>query len=130
MFGSQFVKQALLSVIDRCLGERKTLDVTLPTAGVATLMEQVAEHRRILHLLFAPRTVKGERKIEVIEDCVPLYRIPVRIRVGERSVKRVYTAPTGEALDFTVCNGTLCFEVASVLIHSMTAIEFSDGDPA
>lgn len=123
MFGSQFVKQALLHVIDRALADRKTLSVSLPTQGIATLMEQPHESRLVLHLLFAPRTVKGERKIEVIEDCVPLYRVPVRIRVGNKRVKRVYTAPTGEEIPFTIEGDTVCFEVPSVLIHAMTVIE-------
>ncbi len=126
MFGSQFVKQALLSVIDRCLGECKTLRTSLPTQGVATLMEQTALNRYILHLLYAPRTVKGERKIEVIEDCVPLYRIPVALRLDGKRPRRVYVAPTGEPLDFCVENGVLRFEVPSVLIHAMTVIEFED----
>ncbi len=128
MIGTQFVKQAFCTLLDRCLGNQKTLRVPLPTQGVATLMEQPAENRLILHLLYAPRTVKGENKIEVIEDCVPLYRVPVRIRVGGRRIQRVYTAPTGEAIDFTVCDGMLCFEVPSVQIHSMTVIEAAEDE--
>jgi len=126
MFGTQFVKQALISVIDRCLGDGKTLRTSLPTQGVATLMEQTDQSRYILHLLYAPRTVKGERKIEVIEDCIPLYRVPVRIRTHGKHVKRVYVAPTGKDIDFTVCDDMLCFEVPEVLLHAATVIESSE----
>ncbi len=120
--GSQFVKQLICKAIDLCLDGQKTLSVELPGQGVATLMDQKEQSRLVLHLLYAPRTVKGAAKIEVIEDCVPLYSVPVSIR-SKRPIKRVLLAPSGEELAFTRDGDRVCFEVPKVEIHAMVVLE-------
>ena len=122
--GSQFAKQLLIMAIDRCLGDEKTLAVELPAQGVATLMEQDQQNRCVLHLLYAPRTVKGKSKIEVIEDCVPLCDVPVVLRPKHR-VKRVYVAPDQQEIPFAVLDdGSISFTVPRVEIHAMVALEY------
>lgn len=122
--GPQIAKQAVLFALDRLLPE-KTVAVDLPGQGIVTLMDQPSEGRSVLHLLYAPRTVKGTKKIEVIEDCVPLCDVPVTLRT-RRPVRKVYLAPSGEALDVTVTNGAVRFTVPKIEIHAMAVVEYQE----
>ncbi len=123
--GPLIAKQLVHAAIDRLLGERKTLSVELPAQGNATLMDQSGESRAVLHLLYAPRIVKGAKKTEVIEDCVPLYNIPVALKMDGKTPKRIYTAPEGKDIPYTVDeNGRVHFEVPEIHIHAMTVIDY------
>ena len=77
----------------------------------------------ILHLLYAPRTVKGANKIEVIEDCVPLYQVPVTIYGIGKKVKKVYLAPSGEEIPFNGTNSAT-FMVPQINIHAMIVLDY------
>ena len=122
--GSQFVKQLVFKAIDLCLRDQKTLSVEFPSQGNVTLMEQTEQGRAILHLLYAPRIVKGANKVEVIEDCVPLYHVPVSLRL-DRPVKTVYSAPDGEPISFTSKpDGTVAFEIPRTEIHTMIVLDY------
>jgi hypothetical protein len=74
----------------------------------------------VLHLLhYVP-----ERRCEafdVIEDVLPIYEIPVSIRV-DGEVERVRCVPDGETLDFTVEDGRVRFVVPAVEGHQMVEI--------
>ena len=123
--GSLIAKKTVCAAIDRLLGEEKTLLVELPAQGIVTLMEQDLENRSVLHLLYAPKTVKGSQKIEVIEDCVPLYNTKVSLNIGNKRVKRVYIAPKFTDIEYSVSDrGTLTFEVPEISIHAMAVIEY------
>ena len=123
--GPLIAKQLVHAAIDRLLGERKTLSVELPAQGNATLMDQSGESRAVLHLLYAPRIVKGAKKTEVIEDCVPLYEVPVALKMDGKTPKRIYTAPEGKDIPYTVDeNGRVHFEVPEIHIHAMTVIDY------
>ncbi|MBO7177191.1 MAG: beta-galactosidase, partial [Clostridia bacterium] len=65
MVGSQFAKQLVFYAIDRCLGTSKTLRTALPAQAIVTLMDQPEQKRLVLHVVYAPRNVKGINKIEV-----------------------------------------------------------------
>ncbi len=118
--GSFHVKELLCHMIDTLLGEGKTLTAGLPDRGVTTLMEQKAQNRLVHHLLFAHTTNRG-LKTEVIQDVVPLYNVPVTIRL-DRAPASVTLEPSGEALPFTYENGILSYTVPRVEIHQMVCI--------
>lgn len=118
--GSFHVKELLCHVIDGLLGEEKTLSAGLPDRGVTTLTEQKAENRLIHHLLFAYTTNRGT-KTEVIQDVVPLYDIPVSIRL-DKAPAAVTLKPSGEPLPFTYEGGVLSYTVPKVEIHQMVSI--------
>lgn len=123
--GSLVAKNTVCSVIDRLLGESKTLSVELPAQGIVTLMEQTAENRSVLHLLYAPKTVKGSQKIEVIEDCIPLYNTKVALNIGKKRVSRVYIAPQLTDIEYSVSDqGKLTFDIPEISIHAMVVIEY------
>ena len=122
--GSHIAKELVTAALDRLLGKR-TLEVALPAQGNVTLMDQEKQSRLILHLLYAPRMSKGEKKIEIIEDCVPLLRVPVALDLRGRTVRSVRMVPSGEELPFrTEEDGTVRFEVPEVRIHAMAEIAY------
>ena len=51
------------------------------------------------HLLYASPVKRGNG-IEVIEDILPLYNIPIKMKMKEKTV-RVYLAPQLQELEFT-----------------------------
>lgn len=123
-YGSIIAKRMVCAVLDRLLKQGKTIEVTIPAQGIVTLMEQNAESRYVMHLLYAPRIAKGEKNIEVIEDCSPLSRVPISLHLNGRTVKRIYIAPTKREISFTVKNGIYHFEVPEIGIHTMIVIDY------
>ncbi len=121
--GSQFAKQLVIYAIDRCLGTSKILRTALPAQAIVTLMDQTEQKRMILHLLYAPRTVKGSNKIEVIEDFVPLYDIPVTLHGLGRKIKRIYLAPSGEEISY-VGNTGATFMIPKIETHAMIVLDY------
>ncbi len=95
-----------------------------PSTLEAMLNQQAARNRLVLHLLhYIP--VRRSRQIDIIEDIIPLYDIPVSIR-ADQAIRSVRLAPGGEALDFETVDGRIHFSVPRVQGHQM--IELSYGD--
>ena len=111
-------KEMVNHIIGLLVGDELTLETTMPDRGVATVMQQ--EGRKIVHLLFAHTTNRGENT-EVIEDIVPLYNINVSVRCDKPS--KVILAPQNEEIDFTYADGKVEFTVPEVNVHQMIAIE-------
>ena len=127
--GSLIAKKIVVIAIDKLLGKEKTLSVDIPAQGIVTLMEQEKENRSILHLIYAPKTVKGSQKIEVIEDCIPLCDTKVTLQIGKKRVKSVYIAPQCAKIDYSVNeSGELSFTVPCIEIHAMAVIEYERGE--
>lgn len=127
--GSLHCKEIVCYLLDRLLGEDKTVRTEFPDRGVVTLTRQEQEDRLVLHFLFAHTTQRGkfimqgsEKNIEVIEDLVPVYHVPVTLKQN-KEVKRIYLAPSMEELNYHVDNGQLTFEIGKVKGHQMVVIE-------
>jgi hypothetical protein len=107
---------------------------SLPSSARVSLMEQTAENRAILHLLFAIPIKRGADKndrasgtwgLEVIEDLFPLYEIPCTVRL-DKPVAAVRLVPSGEDLPFTQEDaGTVTFTVPRLLCHQMVELSFA-----
>ena len=126
MVGQIFAKRMMEAVIDLCLGEDRSATVEMPSAAAMTLMDQAGENRYVLHLVYAPTNTRGAKKLEIIEDIVPLYHIPVTVRTAGRKIKRVYLAPTLEELAFETRDGAVSFTVPKVDLHAMAVLEYDD----
>ena len=126
--GSQIVKQLWCATVDRLLGEGKTVSTpTVPTQASVTLMDQKDESRFVLHVVYAPRNLKGnDRKVEVIEDCLPVYDTEVSLKMGGKRALRVYSAPDGEEIVFEQKGDTLSFKIDKFLIHGMAVIDYAE----
>lgn len=96
--GHLILKEMAHEALQRLL-PRPMAETGLPARGIITLQHQKEESRYIQHMLYNTPVKKG--RVEVIEDIVPLYNIPVTMRLPE-PVKRVYLAPQGTELTFTV----------------------------
>ena len=117
--GELVAKETVLYALDQLLGGERTVRAGLPDRGIVTVTRQ--EQRHVVHLLFAHTTVRGSG-IEVIEDAVPLYRVPVSVKLPQ-APKKVYLAPTGEELAFHWKDGRAEFTVPEVLLHQMVVCE-------
>ena len=93
-----------------------------PSSIFATLNEQAAENRQVLHLLHYIPERRG-LDFDVIEDVIPLYDLAVSVRVDRAGGWRVL-APQGNPLDFTVEEGRVNFIVPKLDGHQIVAIQF------
>lgn len=130
--GSLHCKEIICHMLDRLLGKDKTIRTKFPDRGIITLTSQVKESRMVLHLLFAHTTQRGkfimqgsEKNIEVIEDLVPVYHVPVTMNI-DKEIKRIYLAPAMEELVFHVEDGQIRFEVEKVEGHQMVVLEYNE----
>jgi hypothetical protein len=59
----------------------------------------------------------------VVQEILPVHEIPVRIRIGEREVERVYLAPEGTDLPYRLLDGQVCTTVPRLDVHTMVVVE-------
>ncbi len=116
----RWAKQLFLSAIDPLLPD-PLVRTNAPTTAQVTLTEQPAESRWIVHLLHYIPERRGT-EMDVIEDVVPLHDVAVSLK-APRPVRRVATAPEGEALASTEVDGRVVFTVPKVHGHQMIAVE-------
>ena len=117
--GSLHCKTALCFVLDRLLGDNKTLHTNLGAQGIVTLARQ--SDKLILHLLYA-QPVKRGKSVEVIEDIVPIHNVAIKIKTGYIP-KRVYKAPQNKDIEFEYCDGYVMFDIDYIENHQMIVIE-------
>jgi hypothetical protein len=118
----RWCRQLFLNALDRLLPE-PLVRIEGPTGTLATLNQQREEGRWVLHLLFyvPERRCEG---FDVVEDIVPLYDVPVSVRV-DRAVRDVQCVPAGQHLAFGVEAGRVRFTVPVVRGHQMVALSFA-----
>lgn len=128
--GSLHLKECVIYILDKLLGEDKTIRVNLPDRGVLTLTHQEKERRYISHLLFAHTTTRGifdfmgkKTPIEIIEDLVPLHQIEVKLKLKD-SVKKVYLAPSMKELSFEQIGTEVCFRIEKMECHQMVVAQY------
>ncbi len=116
--GQQLARDYVWRLIADTYG-RLDVEVGLPSAGRVSLLRQEAHRRHILHLLYAVPINRG-RGIEVIEDIVPLFNVPVSLKLKARKVALV---PEGTPLPFTRRKGRIEFTVPRLELHQMVALD-------
>ena len=122
--GAIHLRSMVMDSIDRLLGEKKTLTTTLPSCGVTTLMRQSVEggFRLVHHMLYAATKCRGNG-VEIIEDLPTVLDTTCTV-LTEQEPKRVYLAPSGEALSFTYEKGRTCYTVPVFTCNTMVVLEF------
>ena len=106
------------SLLDQLLPE-PLLRLEAPTGTEATVMRQ--GRRTIVHLLsYCPE--RRTRNIDIIEDIVPLYHVPISLKCAHRP-KFVYLAPSREGLLFEVRGDRVDVVVPEVRGHAMIVFE-------
>ena len=117
--GSIAVKEIVIALIDRLIGEKKSVIVTLPSQGTVTMTQQ--KNRKIVHLLYAS-PIKRTDMTSIVEDLPPIYNTEVRVRMMEL-VKRVYLAPEQRGIPFTQTDKEVSFCVDRFENHQMIVLE-------
>jgi hypothetical protein len=120
--GSLHLRSLITWCLDRLLGER-TVDTSLPSKGIVTLMRQAPQDRQVLHLLYGAPVKRG--RVEVIEDLPPLYDVAVRVHTGTRPA-RVYLAPQEKDVEFSYENGAVRATVPVVSCHQMVVFDLNE----
>jgi len=93
-----------------------------PSTTVATLQEQPAHDRQVLHLLhYIPE--RRSQDIDIVEDMIPIYNVPVSVR-ALRPIKRVACVPQNQDLRFTERDGRVEITVPVVAGHQMVELLF------
>ncbi len=122
MNAPKWVKTLVVNAIRQLLPE-PVLEIKAPSTTIAALSDQPASNRWVLHLLHYIPERRGTA-FDVIQDVIPIHDVAVALRPGKR-VKRVITAPEGQALNFSVDEMALRFTLPKLNGHQMIAIEFA-----
>jgi len=93
----------------------------MPSVGRLSLLHQTEKGRYVAHLLYAPALERGE--CLVIEDQVPLYDVPLELRVPE-DVKRAYLVPGDDELALERSDGVVSVVVPRVQCHQAVVFEY------
>jgi hypothetical protein len=93
-----------------------------PTTLRATVNEQAAENRWVMHLLhYIPE--RRSQDIDVIEDVIPLYDVRVSVRVPGQ-VTGVACVPEGQPLAYEQEEGYVEFVVPELVGHQIVELSF------
>lgn len=94
-----------------------------PSSIIATLNEQKAEDRAVVHLMhYIPETKCEE--ILIVEEVIPVYKTEVSIR-EDRKVARITCVPEMKELEFTARDGRIEFTVPEVNGHQMIELKYA-----
>lgn len=120
--GPRVYKQLFLNALRRLLPDAdKLVRTDAPTTAHVTLARQEAEGRAIAHVLhYIPE--QRYREIQTIEDVIPLFNVPLSIRL-EREPRRAYLAPEGTELLVSWSDGRAAVTVPEVRGHAMVVFE-------
>ncbi|MBL8994269.1 MAG: hypothetical protein JNM63_13085, partial [Spirochaetia bacterium] len=111
------------------LPERE-VSVKMPSNGRISFMAQPEKKRKLLHLLFAQTQLRGEgatvwggqKKMEIIEDIVPIHNVEGAVRMDKKPSK-VFLGASGKELAARYENGKLSFTLDKLYIHELIVIE-------
>ena len=104
------------------------VESNLPSGGRVGLMEQSAERRYLLHLLFATPSSRGGSpnawvtKMEIIEELIPLHNIACRVNLP-RKIKTATLVPEGTPIAFKQDQSGVSLVLEKLEGHQM--IEFA-----
>ena len=64
-------------------------------------------------------------KIDIIEDVIPIYNIPLSIR-ADKTIHSVRLAPSGQVIDFQSVDVRVKFTVPEVIGHQMIELNYQE----
>ncbi|NOU96784.1 beta-galactosidase [Paenibacillus sp. LMG 31456] len=117
----RWCKQLFLNALNMLLPE-PVLKHNGPSTILATLNEQSAENRWVVHLLhYIPERRSAD--IDIIEDVIPVYEIKVSVKTTDK-VKAVTCVPELQPLSFTSSDGYTEFVLPKLNGHQMISIQY------
>lgn len=112
----RWCKTLVLNAIDILMGE-PLFRHSGPSSMLAALNEQTHERRWVVHLLhYIPE--RRSQDIDVIEDVIPVYDIPMSVRIPH-DIRTVRCVPQQEDLEWTLCDGRIEWIVPKLDGHQM-----------
>lgn len=134
--GAVVYREYVTNAVRLMLADDATIQTNLPSTARVTLMEQEAENRYVLHLLYANAISRGANvqfspegyvrdsiPLEVIEDLLPLHDVEVSLKLPVE-VKRVTLEPQGQEIDFDSENGELKLKIDEFTCHQMVVLHY------
>ena len=115
----RWCKQLFANALTRLLPE-PLVRVQAPSSLLVMLNKQADLNRHVLHLLYYVPERRCE-EFDVIEDVVPLFDIPVSVRM-DSPVTAVTVVPEGEKLPYVIEDGRLNFVLPRMQGHCMVEI--------
>lgn len=116
--GAQLFREAITSLIRQLYSP--IYEAALPSAGRTALRYQKHMNRYVFHASYASPVSRG--RTEVIEDIVPIYNVPVSVRLDSApaSVKLV---PENTEIEAEYADGELKFVIPCVNCHQAVEIQ-------
>ena len=121
--GALHLRSVVTDVIDRLLGDDKTLTADLPSCGVTSVaVRATAGGTQFIHqMVYAIPKVRGGG-VEIIEDLPFTPDVTCSLRTPA-APKRVYLAPAMTDIPFAYENGRVTYTVPSFSCAAMTVVE-------
>ena len=119
--GELIAKRLVCMALDRLLGDKKTLETDLGSAGIVNLLKQEDRSRYVAHLLYATPVKRGEN-IEAIEEIYPVYDVKIKLQLPEK-VEKVYLAPQREEVSFKKEGEYISLNIKKIDCHQMVVFE-------
>lgn len=123
-YGCKWVKTMVGNAVMSLLGE-PLVSYEGPSTLEMDLNEQKSQGRDILHALhYIPERRAG--LLDIIEDVIPLYQIPVSLDMRGRTPVSVRMVPQCDKLSYEVRQGRIEFAVPEIKGHQMLEIQYED----
>ncbi|MFQ6040002.1 MAG: beta-galactosidase trimerization domain-containing protein [Candidatus Poribacteria bacterium] len=118
----RWCKRLFLNALDILLPE-PLIRLEAPTTTLATVNEQSAENRWVLHLLHYIPERRGQ-DFDIIEDVIPIFDVKVSVKALKR-VDSVVCVPEQIPLKYEEKNGRIEFVLPKLEGHQMIALNFA-----
>jgi hypothetical protein len=135
-YGAVAYKDYCVNALKLLLGDDLSLTTNMPSISRVTMMNQPAENRLIMHLLYANTINRGGKmhmeggnmnretgSIEVIEELMPLNDVEVSVKLPEFKVNKITLEPQGKPLEYKESNGVISFKLDSFTCHQMVVFQ-------
>jgi hypothetical protein len=127
--GQPLIKFAFRGALERLLPD-PLLRSNLPSSARATITQQDAHNRHLLHVFYAQTQLRGSgmpgwrgaQAMEILEDAVPLHDVDLSIRLDKKPAA-IRSAYSGSALEFNYTNGRAQVRLDKVDLHALLVIE-------
>ena len=116
--GAQLFREVIAALVRQLI--EPPYQIILPSAGRTALRYQREQNRYVFHVTYASPISRG--RAEVIEDIVPVYNVPVTIRLDHAPVS-LRLVPDLDPIPFTYEGGYLKFVIPCVNCHQAVEIQ-------
>jgi len=131
LYGQPLYRDFVAAALRHLLGPLWPVTTGLPTDGRINVLEQAVERRYVVHLLYAPKSLRGwtdkrgrQLPVELIEDLLPLRDVRVKVRLPRR-IRAARLVPENVPLPFSQNEGAVEFTVPEFLCHQMIELSYA-----